>query len=72
MSLSLEEIDQITKEMEEETKALKDELFRFCWYMRGGVTITEAYDLSIEDREIISSIVEKNLEITKKTTLPFF
>lgn len=72
MSLSLEEIDQITKEMEEETKALKDELFRFCWYMRGGVTITEAYDLSSEDREIIANIIEKNLEVTKKTTLPFF
>lgn len=72
MSLSLEEIDQITKEMEDETKAIKDELFRFCWYMRGGVTITEAYNLSTEDREIIANIIEKNLEITKKTTLPFF
>jgi hypothetical protein len=72
LSLSLEEIDQITKEMEDETKAIKDELFRFCWYMRGGVTITEAYNLSTEDREIIANIIEKNLEITKKTTLPFF
>jgi hypothetical protein len=72
LSLSLEDIDQITKEMEDETKAIKDELFRFCWYMRGGVTITEAYNLSTEDREIIANIIEKNLEITKKTTLPFF
>ena len=72
MSLSLEDIDQITKEMEDETKAIKDELFRFCWYMRGGVTITEAYNLSTEDREIIANIIEKNLEITKKTSLPFF
>ena len=58
--------------MEDETKAIKDELFRFCWYMRGGVTITEAYNLSTEDREIIANIIEKNLEITKKTSLPFF
>jgi hypothetical protein len=72
LSLSLEDIDQITKEMEDETKAIKDELFRFCWYMRGGVTITEAYNLSTEDREIIANIIEKNLEITKKTSLPFF
>jgi len=40
--------------------------------MRGGVTIDEAYALSIEDREIISKVIEENLETTKKSGLPFF
>lgn len=40
--------------------------------MRGGVTATEGMMLTQEDREIISKIVEKNLETTKESGLPFF
>ena len=40
--------------------------------MRGGITIDEAFGLSYDDRRIIASIVEENLEITKESGLPFF
>lgn len=40
--------------------------------MRGGVTIDEGYNLSYEDRSIISDIVKENLETTKKSGMPFF
>lgn len=40
--------------------------------MRGGVTIAEAYELELEDRQIISNVIKENLEVTKKTQLPFF
>jgi hypothetical protein len=40
--------------------------------MRGGVSIDEAYNLTIEDKEIISDIIKDNLETTKKSGLPFF
>jgi hypothetical protein len=40
--------------------------------MRGGVTIEDAFALSMEDREIISNIIKENLETTKKSGLPFF
>jgi len=40
--------------------------------MRGGVSIEEAYNLTIEDKEIISDIIKDNLETTKKSGLPFF
>lgn len=62
----------MVSEYEKDTKALKEELFRICWYMRGGITISESHLLTHEDREIISSIIEKNLEITKDSGLPFF
>jgi hypothetical protein len=68
----MDEIDQLSKSMEQESKALKNELFRFCWYMRGGMTISEAYELGYEEREIISKIIEDNLETTKKSGIPFF
>ena len=40
--------------------------------MRGGITIEQAYNLDYEDRQIISAIIESNLETTKETKLPFF
>lgn len=40
--------------------------------MRGGLTYEEAFYLGSEEREIISKVVEENLETTKKTQLPFF
>lgn len=63
---------KIVDELDDECKSLKTELFRICWYMRGGVTIDEAYGLCFDDRMIISDIIKDNLETTKKTQLPFF
>lgn len=40
--------------------------------MRGGITLTEAYDLSPEDRDIIGKIVDDNYKTTEKTKLPHF
>ena len=72
MSLTLEEIHEYANELDRESKALKKELFKMCWFMRGGITIEQAYNLDYEDRQIISAIIESNLETTKETKLPFF
>jgi hypothetical protein len=40
--------------------------------MRGGLSYEEAYYLGIEEREIIAKLIEENVEITKKTQLPYF
>jgi hypothetical protein len=72
LTLTIEEIDEVVKEMDKESKAIKTELLRMCWFMRGGMTLEEAYNLDNETREIISNIVEKNLETTKETKMPFF
>jgi len=40
--------------------------------MRGSITVNEAYQLTQEDREILSKIIEENLETAQKTGLPFF
>ncbi len=40
--------------------------------MRGSVTLTEAYEMGPEDREILTKIINDNLETTKKTKMPFF
>jgi hypothetical protein len=72
LSLDLEEIQELSEKMEKETKALKNQLYKLCWYMRGSLSFSEAFDLSLEDMEIISGIIKDNLETTKKTQMPFF
>jgi hypothetical protein len=72
LTLNLEEINKVVNDYDLDSKAIKDELFRICWYMRGGVTMSESMMLSFEDREIIAKIVEKNLQTTKESGLPFF
>ena len=72
MSLDLTEIQELSEKMERETKALKNELYRVCWFMRGSLSITEAFDLSNEDLEILSRIIKDNLDTTKKSGRDFF
>jgi hypothetical protein len=71
LSLDLEGINQVVQEYDEETRALKEELFKICWFMRGA-SFSEAFALTFEDRKIISKIIEGNMEITKETGHPFF
>ena len=66
------EILEEVKVLEQQTKQLKHELTKLCWYMRGGLSYEEAYFLGPEEREVIGKVVEENIEITKKTQLPFF
>ena len=72
MTLDNDAIIALLDSYDKESKALKNEALKFCWYMRGGLTYTEAMELGKEEREIISKIVEDNLEATKKSGLPFF
>ena len=72
MNLDLEGINNLIQEYEKDTKAIREELFRICWYMRGSLSFTEAFLLTPEDKEIITSIIEGNLTATKDSGLPFF
>lgn len=64
----LNEVDNLDKQ----SKGFKEELYKMCWYMRGSLTMTDAFEMSFEDREILGSIIKDNLETTKKSGLPFF
>jgi len=70
--MSLDEILQEAKNLENDQRALKGELFKMCWAMRGGITADEMFGLTYEDREIIASVCKENIEITKKSGLPYF
>ena len=40
--------------------------------MRGSISLTEAYEMDLSDRQIINDIIKDNLETTKESGLPFF
>lgn len=65
-------IERLVKDFDKDTKALREELFRLCWFMRGSLSFTESFSLSPEDREIIAKIIEDNLETAKTSQMPFF
>lgn len=67
-----QEIMMFIEQYDRDTKAIKEELLRMCWYMRGSITYEDAVFLSDQERKIISSIIDGNLETTKKSGLPFF
>jgi hypothetical protein len=72
LHLDLDGINKLSLEYENDSKALKEELFRMCWYMRGSLSFTESFLLTVEDRQIIAKIIEDNLETSKTTQMPFF
>jgi hypothetical protein len=72
LSLTIPEIEEEIEKMDRDSKALKKELFKMSWFMRGGLSFTEAYMLDYHDREIISKIIEENLEVSKESQMPFF
>jgi hypothetical protein len=58
--------------MDKSVRDIKEESLKLAWYMRGGLSYTEAMNLSMGERQIINSIIKENLETTKKSKMPFF
>ena len=58
--------------MEKEGNDIKKSALKFSWYMRGGVSYEDVLNMSPQERAALNEIIEDNLEITKKSQLPFF
>jgi hypothetical protein len=66
------EIVSYLKDFDNQTKNLKLETMKVCWFMRGGISWQEALNLSPEERGVVSQLVKENMETTKKSGQPFF
>jgi|TARA_B100001093_G_scaffold420504_1_gene412445 hypothetical protein len=66
------DIVKYLKDLENESKNMKLQIMKICWYMRGGVTWQEALNFSNDERDIAAQLIKDNLETTKKTGQPFF
>jgi hypothetical protein len=58
--------------LDKQTKQMKYNLSKLCWHMRGGLSLTEAYELSPEDREVMGQLIKDNFEVAKKTGQPYW
>lgn len=72
MSLGNDNVIELLESYDKDSKALKYNILKMCWYMRGGLTYDEAIMTSYQDREIINEIIKENLDTTKESGLPFF
>lgn len=70
--MSIEAMEAYFDRLEAQSKALKEEALRLCWYMRGGLNYEESMMLSLDERKLIGKIVKDNLETAKKSGMPFF
>ena len=56
--------------MDNQIKQIQDDIARMCWYMRGAISWSEAHNMSISERRIISNVIKDNIETVKKTKMP--
>jgi hypothetical protein len=62
----------LVEDYESQVQSIKKNLLTMTWHMRGGVTYEEIMNMSVNERTIISKIVEEHMETTKKSGLPYF
>lgn len=72
LSLSTEEIKKLVDNYEKEVQDIKRSALQMAWYMRGGATYLDILNMSLQERDQINKIIENNLEVTKKSQMPFF
>jgi len=58
--------------MDAEKRSFRAEAMRNAWSMRGGLTYTDALNLSLDERKIIAELIKENMDATKKSGLPYF
>ena len=72
LHLDHEGVKKLIDDMESECTAIKKNALSMSWYMRGGVTYEDILNMSSDEREEIKKIIDNNMEVTKKSQLPFF
>ena len=72
MILDNDDIVELLESYDKESKALREEALRMCWFMRGGITYEDAMFLTQQERDIIGKIIKDNMDTTQKSGLPFF
>jgi Icc-related predicted phosphoesterase len=70
LALGNEDVVKLLQQFDNESKALQKELLEISWYMRGGISYTEATALSPSERKQITEIIKQNIKNTNETKLP--
>lgn len=70
--MTLPEIEAEVKKMENESKALKRNIYKLAWFMRGSVNVEQVFSMDLADFDLINDVIKENLETTKESGMPFF
>lgn len=72
LRLDPEGVQKLLDEMEKDCTEIKKSALSLAWYMRGGVSYEDVLNMSVDERIHINALIENNLDVTKKSQLPFF
>lgn len=72
MNLSDDEIVQELERMEKHANGIREEIIRITWWMRGGVTLDQAMNLTYKEKGIVANLIKGNIEASKKSGTPIF
>jgi len=72
LNLDVDGINDLIDKTKKEAEDITIDTLRMVWYMRGGVTYEEAWFLSYQARKYINDIIKENLDVTRKSGIPFF
>lgn len=72
LTLPYEDIEKLVDRMENEVLEIQANNLTFAWYMRGGATYDDVMNMSPKELKAMNKLIERNLETTKKSQLPFF
>jgi hypothetical protein len=70
LALGNEDVVKLLQQFDNESKALQKELLEISWYMRGGISYSEASMLSPSERTQIAEIIKQNIKNVNETKLP--
>ena len=62
-----QEIGEELDRLESESNQIKDAVINICWWMRGGISHAESWNLTEKERGMINNLIKNNLETTKST-----
>jgi hypothetical protein len=63
------EVLKYLQSLQQESRDIEKQVFEICWYMRGGISLTEAWSLSFDQRTTVMEIINSNIERTKSSGL---
>jgi hypothetical protein len=72
LHLDHEGVKKLIDNMEKECLSIKKNAISLAWHMRGGVSYEDVLNMSADERTHIYELIEHNMEVTKKSQLPYF
>ena len=65
-------IQKLVDNYEKAVNDIKKGAMSMAWYMRGGATYEDVLNMSAVERAQLTELIDSNLDVTKKSGLPFF